>query len=190
MGALLDILGSVFTGTLVLITIITSILNFQELHYNIRTMITLADIGEQVMENFDKYYLANIEEVDRIYGSKMIAKGKLDLAVVDSMIIEVGKTKDGLGYPLTINVVNMATKNSTLSFGPFTVADTTVFTFYDLNMNEITSNDSLANIRNIRVNLTFIEKGWERVEGEKKYITHPVMFWKCFKTIYVNSLSK
>ncbi len=189
MGVIFDILGAVVIGTIVLMTIITSILNFQEFHYNIRTMITMAESGEKIVEMFDKHYLSNIERIDWISPSKIYLKGKLDLTEVDSIIVEIGKTKQDFGYPVSIKVVNMANNSVDTNLLPLLVSDTLAFTFYDINMNVVTSNDSLSSIRNIRVNFNFIEKGWERKEGEKKVITHPVSFWKCFKTIYINSLS-
>lgn len=184
MGALLDTMGAVVTGTMAIITIIFSILNFQEFNFNIQSMLQLTDEGENTIKVFDEYYLSNIEDIDYISPRMFIFKAKLDNVNIDSVVVEVGKEKENLGYPLTVTVVDMHTKASRLDAGPFTIADTSVFTYYNKFMD---TTSVLDDIRNLQIDLSFPRQAWSG-RNEQKIMYYPVTFWKSLKTIYINKI--
>jgi len=184
MGALLDVIGAVVAGSLVVTTIILSILNFQEFNFNIQSTLYLTDSGEEVVRVLDQYYLSNIEDIDTISPRLFRFKAKLDNVNTDSITIEISNKKETIGYPMTVTVVNMTTKASRIDAGPFVVADTNVFTFYNKFLD---TTSTLDDIRNMRIDLSFPKEAWS-TNNNTKLLYYPITFWKSLKTIYINKI--
>jgi len=171
MGALLDAMGAVVIGSIVLITIMTSIMNFQQLNYNILTLTNLTDISE--------YYMANVEDVVLATPRHFSFHAYLDGTQLDLIEIIIDNQKEGIGYPLKVKITE---PDSSVRWdaGSYIITDTLVFTYYDRQMIETTAPDSVANLK---MELTFVSKGWK--EDESETIRYFMTIWKSLKKIYL-----
>lgn len=70
MIVLLDIIGAIIAGTMVIITIVNSIFNIQQMNYNIQTLLSLNTVGNEITEFIDLTYLEsvgrNLKSTDQI----------------------------------------------------------------------------------------------------------------------------
>ncbi len=172
-------MGAVVVGSIVMITIMTSIMNFQELNYNILTLTNLTDISEKIYKVFDQYYMANVDDIVTTTPRHFSFHTYLDGSQLELVEIIIGNEKEGIGYPLKVKITK---PDSTVRWdaGSYIISDTLVFTYYDRQMVETTSPDSVANIK---MELTFVEKGWK--QDENQCIKYFMTIWKSFKKIYL-----
>lgn len=182
MGTLFDVMGSVVAGSLVMITIFTSIINFQEMNYNILVMSNMIDIGEEVYHVFDQYYFANVQSVDIAQPSLFVYKGRVEGNVTDSIRVQVDSEKEGIGYPLNVRIYDIATGAEKPGAGTYLVDNKEIFTYLDESVDTTTV---ISNIRNVQLDLIFVHEGWKNSPPIKYF----VRVFKSFKTVYLNSIA-
>jgi hypothetical protein len=180
LGALLDSIGAMVVGSLVLITILTSILNFQQLNYNIITITNLTDISEKIFKVFDQYYMANVETVVGSEPSHFSYHATLEGGRKQLVEIIISDNKTGIGYPLMVKTTDILTNEEKIDAGSYILADYNVFTYYNRDMVEVASPDS---VNNVMMELTFLDKGWKGDENDMIY--YYMTIWKSFKKTYL-----
>ena len=180
MGALLDAIGAIFVGSMVLVTIIVSILNFQHLNYNITTVANLTNISEKIYRVFDQYYMANVEDIVLVEPNHFIFHATLEGGQRKLVEIIIDNEKEGIGYPLKVRTTDMVTGEVKWDAGSYIIADYDIFTYYNRDMTEVASPDS---VNDIKMNLGFVEKGWNNDETELIYFYMTI--WKSFKKTYL-----
>lgn len=191
----LDIIGAVIAGTMVIITIISSIFNVQQMNYNIQTLLALNTTANQISEFLDLSYLESVgrnlknteDVIKSVSGNRFVYFSRAEYSDINPVEYTAETKTDANGNVfISISTKNTPTSVSVEVFNssPFFIEHTNIFTFFDIDGN-ITTN--INDVRYCQVDLVFVERGWDKKDN--LYIKYPITFWRFFKNIYLNQLN-
>jgi len=198
MVTLLDVTLSVITGMIVILTIIFSIININQMSYNLETMLALhefctntSDSGENVIEILETYLeyagrhmadpdsqrVFHIAESNRL---RFRAKEESFSPTPDMYEFRYGT---GNGLPRLEVLKN---GNEVFRTWPYALREP-VFTYFNYDGNPInpTTDAQRAAIRSVRVDLIFEAPGWGKQDD--LVIGYPITFWQYFKNLYIRN---
>lgn len=199
MNALLDAIGAVAVGGVILLAVISGMHNIQVYSYNTSLQATLTTTSEISSAALQDRYLS---------AAGMMPANLMATTNPDTMIISATRKQlqfyaeiDG-----SIQVVNIqqGTQDGTTGWYPFSVlvggnldygifftSVENVFTYFDENhtqiafvSNAIPSAD-LENIRLVRVDLSFVLRGMSQLTGGNRTVMNRIVFWQYFKNLYL-----
>jgi len=198
MITLLDVTLSVITGMIVILTIIFSILNVNQMNYNLETMLTLHKHGTITLYWLEMYLETagrNLSSTESVFNvateNSMRFNYKENFYDSDSQYYEINYVTTGVGrIEVSKNggAVEYQTFPATLDMSPPpTNALQPIFTYFDEEEHvipfPINTQDALDSIRSVRVDLIFSAPGWGKDDDLTVY--YPITFWKYFKNIYI-----
>ena len=188
MSVFIDVLGSIFAGSLVVLTIISSILNIQQMNYNLQAFLALNLAANHFIEVVDMSYFEPVGlNIERTEPSVLEA----------SRNRFVYQNRRSITTPLVTHAIEMQTNADNRIFfrvtengitvfnsSPVFFESVDIFTYYDSNFNEIADPAARLNdVYSVRVDLVFTEAAWSRDPNQR--IRYPVTFWRFFKNIYL-----
>lgn len=199
MQALLDAVGSVVVGGMVLVTIITALSNVQAYSYNINIQLTLNKISESITSVLDDRYLSSLATFSPT-SSPPVSKenailnasrtrlrfwGEIDGAI-SRIDIRVGAQDAQTGWwPLTVEI------EGNLDFGEFFISQQNVFTYFDENSNQMAFSGNTIpgsqtdKIHSVKLDLAYVLTGMADNSGVSQNIHNKIIFWKFFKNLYI-----
>jgi len=190
MIVMIDIIGAMIAGTMVVMTIVNSIFNVQQMNYNIQALLGLNTIANQVTEFIDLNYLESVGRNLASGDSVFVSAGINELvfytkpSYADTNLTKftiTALTNSSNQSYISVNSGNTEVFNSL----PFRIKNTDIFTYYDDKQLPIADlNNNLKKIFYIKVSLVFIEEGWDN--RNDLVIEYPIVFWRFFKNIYLN----
>jgi len=186
MSALLDVIMSVIVGGLIVITIILTIGNIQEMNYNTSHMQDLKFLGNNLIEVLDAHFL---ESVGRNMGSDQTIleatkssftfKSRQEPGSADStVVISLEPTPDGFRLDIRQDGVLMTHPNPS-----FLLESDEIFYFFDANKAETYDIDQ---IKGVQVELKFVSKNFKNESGSLKY---QLSFVRFFRNVYINEMN-
>jgi hypothetical protein len=198
MNALLDAIGAVAVGGMILLSVMSGMYNIQVYSHNTKLQSTLTSTSEIAATAMQDRYLSALG---------LIPSGILASIDPDSLIVAASRktfqfyaeidgsvqlisiqqgTINGAGmYPLTAQV------GGNLDFGPFNTSVENIFHFFDENNNAINfasnsiPNGQIKNIRSVRVDISFALQGLSQLTGGNRNLMNKIVFWQYFKNIYL-----
>jgi len=198
MGALLDVLGSVIAGGIVIITIIFSILNIQRTNYTVQTMLSLNTAANRITETIDLDFFEhvgrNVEELGDVFGPVVNARmfqyrmnTQYNAPLAQQFLYTVQTVQDGNNIYLQVNQsfrsgTTWSAPAQRFSSAPFSFDSMDVFTYLDVNGNELVPPIAdLTNIRGVRIDLVYVAPAYNAGE----LIQFPITFWRLFNNVYI-----
>lgn len=184
MGSMLDAIGALVVGGMVLISIFTAMFNVNSLGHDLNMEYALMKNAERVVAGIDSVYLSKVG----LYlgeGTHAIVKAdsnefefiyKVSPASVneDSILFFCGDSTEN-GFPFEIK------RNSNTELGPFWLVEKAKFDYYDKYDNITASLDSISSIQ-VDMNFTYDFYSSGSSGANVRYKT---IFWKCFKNLYL-----
>ena len=190
MGSLLDAIGALSIGGLLLITMFNALFNVQSMGFNADMYTTLNKISEDATYVISARYLSILgagvstsAAIDSAKTDVFQFKGILDGSVRTICMKTLTHDPDK-GYPLIVNV------DGSLEFGPFYIDEDAIFTFLDDSNSAISFVGgavpavSLPDIRAVEVDLTFFKEDIYQ-DDDKPDLFYKMVFWKYFKNMYI-----
>ena len=183
MGSLLDTLGAMVLASLFILTVYNATFNVQATAYDSRQQITLTKVSEEVANALDDNYMSIvgaginnnkivIAEPSRFKFRGIFSQSPAEISLVEIVQDDSVATK---GYPLRVY------KNNNLEMGPFWLADSLKFTYYNKNEEETTDR---AEIHSVRVEMELFYDSFTAESGVSK-VRNKIVFWEYFKNIYL-----
>jgi len=189
MTFILDLILALITGIIVILTIIYSIINIQQMNYNTQMLLAMHDYAEDVIDILSSEFLEKV-------GRHFVGENVFTNATATSMTFRFKEnswdteTTYLMDYQnrLVSIIENPATANtirfSTINSYPL---ETPVITYYGSSSNVIINPvANLDSIRGCRVDLIFNVPGWGR--GGELTLRYPITFWKYFKNMYIRDI--
>ena len=198
MNALLDAIGAVAVGGMILLSVMSGMYNIQVYSHNTKLQSTITTTSEIAATALQDRYLSALG---------LIPSGLLSSIGPDSLIVAATTktlqfyaeidgavqlvsiqqgTINGAGmYPLTVQV------GGNMDFGPYNTSIEHIFNFFDENNNAIAfvSNSipagNLDDIRSVRVDISFALQGLSQLTGGNRNLMNKIVFWQYFKNIYL-----
>lgn len=198
MSSILDVIGSVLIGGLILLTIFNALSNVQVFSYNTQLQISLNKMSEDLITgrkvNGEDYpgltrYLSKVgagvptgtTAILEATSNSFRFFGQMSVSSSIRMIYIVQESQTSEGYPIYVYNSDM----STSELGPFWLADSLNLTYYDVNNTIITlPNSNRDLIRSIKVDLIFFYDTLHP-DIDKRIIRHRIVFWRYFKNLYL-----
>ena len=199
MTALLDAVGAVAVGGMILLSLISGMYNIQVYSYNTKMQATLTTTSEIASAALQDRYLSALG---------LVPTSLIGIADPDSMIISASRKTlqfyaeiDG---SIQIVTIQQGAQNTTTSlyplevqlgantdFGSFATSVENIFTFYDENnaiihfaSNSI-PNGHLDDIRSVKVEISFALRGLAQITGGNRNLMNKIVFWQFFKNQYL-----
>jgi len=204
MITLLDVTLSVITGTIVILTIVFSIININQMNYNLETMLTLHKHAANVIYWLDLYlepagrYIANTATGTPPTPQPTFLEAtehRLRFNSIENFYDTITQMRE---YDF-IHVNTGGEPRIEVRIGPSGGPTTEVYRTYPATLQEpvYTYFDSLltvinptntpaqmARIRSVRVDLILSAPGWTN-NPDHATIFYPITFWKYFKNVYI-----
>ena len=197
MNALIDVFGSIIAGSVVVLTILTSIFNIQQINYNINAFLHLNEAANHFIEVVDMAYF---EPVGR---NMLTTDNPIKVAARNRLIYENRSTPNGapITYTIEMRFINnrntfivteqMTPTSSVVEVyrSPYALESLDIFTYYGRDDNELTFDAVTNSITNtnsvygVKVDLVFITEAWSNSDDHN--IRYPITFWRYFKNIYL-----
>jgi len=183
MGSMLDAIGALVIGGMILISIFNTMFNVNFLGYDLNMEFQLMKTSEQIVAGIDTLYLAKVGsgmgtstgiKVATPINFKYQYKATPQATVADEINI-VQEAKATNGYPLKVY------RNGKLELGPFWLADSLKFIYYSKSGNVTTNVDS---VRSVRVRMNFTYDYLSSGQGGRK-IRYDTTFWRYFENLYL-----
>jgi len=200
MGALLDVLGSVIAGGIIIITIIFSILNIQRTNYTVQTMLSLNTAANRITETIDLDFFEhvgrNIEDLGDVFGP--VVNGRMfqyrmnaqhNALPAQQFLYTVQTVHDGNNIFLQVTQqfrsgTGWSAPVQRFSSAPFSFESMDVFTYLDVDGNELVPPiGDLTSIRGVRIALVYVAPALNAGE----FIQFPVTFWRLFNNVYITA---
>ncbi|MDP8202212.1 MAG: hypothetical protein P9M11_08730 [Candidatus Tenebribacter burtonii] len=190
MSSILDVLGAMITGSIILLMMFSALFNIQVISYNTQLQISLSQMSEDLitgrkigndhylgLESFLSRVGAGVPDSLAIIEATSTSFKFLGRSNTSSAISTYYFVQKAASSPLYVYKDDMVNHIS----GPFWLADPLSLTYYDENENPTLN---IADIRSIKVDITFLYNTY-RSDIDKKLIKHNIVFWKYFKNLYL-----
>lgn len=194
MGIYLDVIGAMVAGTMVILTIVNSIFNIQQMNYNVQTMLALNSTANQMTEVIDMMYLEPVAKnlkkdevavnIAKSNEFEFISRLTYNDNTITTYKLEMLSDSKNNNY-LSVKENNHVVFNSS----PFYFDSKDVFKYYDEDFNELLNIvTEFDDIRAVRVDLVYVAEGWNNKNDLK--IKYPVTFWRFLKNIYLKEFNE
>ncbi|MEA2103822.1 MAG: hypothetical protein U9P79_04170 [Candidatus Cloacimonadota bacterium] len=182
MGSLLDAIGAVAIGGILLVSMITTLYMMQANGNNLNSLITLMQISEDVSSAIDSLYLSKVG-LGVTSSSPIVATSsnsfefltKNPVTNLTDTIKIIQESADVWGYPLSVY------RNSVLELGPFSLKDSLDFIFYDRSETVTTTVDS---IRSVKMTAEFTSPAIPTTSSLVN-VNNKIIIWRYFKNLYI-----
>ncbi len=198
MNALLDAIGAVAVGGMILLSVMSGMYNIQVYSHNTKLQSVLTTTSEIAATALQDRYLSALGLIP----SGLISSINPDTLIVSAtsktlqfyaeidgsvqlIAVQQGAINGAGMYPLTVQV------GGSLDYGPFNTSVEHVFNYFDENNNSIgfVSNaipsGQRDDIRSVRVNISFALQGLSQLTGGNRNLMNSIVFWQYFKNIYL-----
>jgi len=200
MGSIIDIIGALIAGGLIIITIILTINNVRIMDYNIQTELNLHTAALKVPEVLEVGYLESLGRLTnrsdvpisiaspnqfQFFGITINAAGNLEQVIYTLESALIPNTNFFHVRVITQTTTTPPITNQTYTTQPYQFENGNIFTYFDGNNNSLGSTvigDDLDLIRSVQVDLMFIEPAAGRTDAFMRY---PITFWRYFKNLYI-----
>jgi len=180
MSSILDVLGAMITGSIILLMMFSALFNIQVISYNTQLQISLSQMSEDLITGRkigNDHYLGLESFLSRVGAGVPDSLAIIEATSTSFKFLGRSNTSSAISSPLYVYKDDMVNHIS----GPFWLADPLSLTYYDENENPTLN---IADIRSIKVDITFLYNTY-RSDIDKKLIKHNIVFWKYFKNLYL-----
>ncbi len=186
MQSMLDTIGSVIIGGIVLLTIMSALFRIQGDTFDATMQLSINKTAEDAVAILENYYLKSVGTGIHPDSISIISATTTEFVYLkqtqatsvnpDTVRIYTG-ANTRVGFPFRVEI------NSVVDFGPFMLEDSLKIEYYNQTEGEIvTTADSLDFIRSAMFDMTFF---YPNFDPNKMIRTrHRIIFWKYFKNLY------
>ena len=189
MNSIIDVIGALIAGTVVIITIILTIINVQKIKYNTETMLNLYSSGDIYVSSIDQGFLEKVglnlynDEAPITIANQNIfefrAKETRTATSMDTYRIFTTTTNNNRSLIITENGTEV------FATTPVFIGTGDIFTYYDGGNPPLPTFDT-ALIHSVKVDLTFLAPAWNE-NILKPNLEYPITFWRYFKNVYIDN---
>jgi len=198
MNALLDAIGAVAVGGMILLSVMSGMYSIQVYSQNTKLQSTLTTTSEIAATALQDRYLSALGLMptgllSSINPDSLIVAATTKTlqfyAEIDGAVqlvsIQQGAINGAGMYPLTVQV------GGNLEFGPFNTSVENIFNFFDENNSAIAFAANAIppgqrdDIRSVRVDISFALQGLSQLTGGNRNLMNKIVFWQYFKNIYL-----
>lgn len=182
MHSLLDVIGAVAIGGILLISMLNAMFTMQTNGNNLNNFLQLIKISEDVSDTIDSLYLARVGRgVDSLFPILANSVNSFEFLTVNpttnnlDTILITQEAHTQKGYPLKVY------RNSILEMGPFWLGDSLELKYYNSSEQETSIIDS---IRSLSMDAEYTST---ILPSEKKLLVvkNEIVIWKYFRSIFL-----
>ncbi|MCL1827350.1 MAG: hypothetical protein FWG20_04840 [Candidatus Cloacimonetes bacterium] len=194
MTAIIDVIGAMIAGALIMITIIYTIFNVQRNNFNMDMMFNMKTHAQHVVDVLDRAYLENVgahmatagpgmDIITAAGPDKFSYRSAKDPYVATVDLFEIRVVGSPNQYQIEV------TENGAVIFdsAPFFIANNDIFTYIDFEGNQLdiaANPGAISSIGYCQTNLIFTT--FNHDTDVDSMLRYPITFWRGFKNLAIN----